>query len=128
MTQTNVGPGKWKWSAGCAVLLSAAALFSAAPASADPTDDAFVAALANGGIGVMDRNSAIAAAHTVCAELDNNQNTSVLAMSLMKGTDLSLQQSSYFVGAAMSAYCPQYIGHTDNSPNWLNPYVPLPQY
>jgi hypothetical protein len=124
----NVGPGKWKWSAVCAVLLSVAALFSAAPASADPTDDAFVAALANGGIGVMDRNSAIAAAHTVCAELDNNQNTSVLAMSLMKGTDLSLQQSSYFVGAAMSAYCPQYIGHTDNSPNWLNPYVPLPQY
>jgi len=128
MTHMNVGPGKWKWSAVCAVLLSVAALFSAAPASADPTDDAFVAALANGGIGVMDRNSAIAAAHTVCAELDNNQNTSVLAMSLMKGTDLSLQQSSYFVGAAMSAYCPQYIGHTDNSPNWLNPYVPLPQY
>ncbi len=124
----NVGPGKWKWSAVCAVLLSVAALFSAAPASADPTGDAFVAALANGGIGVTDRNSAIAAAHTVCAELDNNQNTSVLAMSLMKGTDLSLQQSSYFVGAAMSAYCPQYIGHTDNSPNWLNPYVPLPQY
>jgi hypothetical protein len=124
----NVGPGKWKWSAVCAVLLSVAALFSAAPASADPTDDAFVAALANGGIGVKDRNSAIATAHTVCAELDNNQNTSVLAMSLMKGTDLSLQQSSYFVGAAMSAYCPQYIGHTDNSPNWLNPYVPLPQY
>jgi hypothetical protein len=128
MTQTNVGPGKWKWSAGCAVLLSAAALLSAAPASADPTDDAFVAALAKDDIGITDRNTAIAAAHTVCDELDNNQNTSVLAMNLMKDTGLSLQQSSYFVGASMSAYCPQYIGHTDNSPNWLNPYVPVPQW
>jgi len=30
-------------------------------------------------------NTAIAMAHTVCAELDNNQETSVVAMSLMKG-------------------------------------------
>src|SRR5512140_2048619 len=126
MTQTNVGPGKWKWSAGCAVLLSAAALLSAAPASADPTDDAFVAALEKDGIGITDRNSALAAAHTVCDELDNNQNTNTLAVSLMKGTGLSLQQSSYFVGASMSAYCPQHIGHTDNSPpNWLNPPFPV---
>jgi hypothetical protein len=43
-------------------------------------------------------------------------------------TDLSLKQSSYFVGASMSAYCPQYIGHTDNSLNWLKPYSPVPQW
>ena len=128
MTYMNVGPGKWKWSTVGAVLLSAAALLSAAPASADPADDAFVAALAKDGIGITDRNTAIAAAHTVCDELANNPNTSVLAMSLMKDTELSLQQSSYFVGAAMSAYCPQYKGHTDNSPNWLNPLPPVPQW
>jgi hypothetical protein len=129
MTRTNVGPGKWKWSTVCAVPLSAAALLSAAQASADPTDDEFVAALAKGGIGVTDRNSAITAAHTVCDELANNPNTSIPAMSLMKGTDLSLKQSSYFVGASMSAYCPEYIGHTDNSPpNLVLPYNPLPQY
>jgi hypothetical protein len=124
----NVGPGKWKWSAGCTVLLSAAALLSAAPASADPPDDAFVAALAKDGIGVTERNTAIAAAHTVCDELDNNQNTSVLAMGLMKDSDLSLRQSSYFVGASMAAYCPQYMDHTDNSLNWLKPYSPVPQW
>ena len=127
MTHMNVGPGKWKWSTVCAVLLSAAALLSAAPASADPTDDAFVAALAKDGITMSGPNTAIAMAHTVCAELDNNQNTSVLAMNLMKDTDLSLKQSSYFVGASMSAYCPQYIGHTDNSLNWLKPYSSVPQ-
>src|ERR1700758_4938399 len=124
----NVGPGEWKWSTVCAVLLSAGALLSAAPASADSTDDAFVAALAKDGITTSGPNTAIAMAHSVCAELDNNQNTSALAMSLMKDNDLSLKESSYFVGASMSAYCPQYIGHTDNSLHWLKPHTPLPQW
>jgi hypothetical protein len=123
----NVSP-KWKCSTGFAVLLSAAALLSAAPASAGSPDDAFVAALAKDGITMSSPNSAIAAARTVCAELGDNQNTSVLAMSLMKDTGLSLQQSGYFVGASMSAYCPQLIGHTDNSLNWLMPYYPVPQF
>ena len=78
----NVGPGKWKWSAVCAVLLSVAALFSAAPASADPTDDAFVAALAKDGIVITDRDTAIAMAHTVCAGFDKNEKSSVLAIRL----------------------------------------------
>jgi hypothetical protein len=123
MTHMNVGPGKW--STVCAVLLSAAALLSAAPASADPTDDALVAALAKDGIVITDRDTAIAMAHTVCAGFDKNEKSSVLAMRLMKHTDLSLKQSSYFVGVSMSAYCPQYEGLTDNSLNWLNPGPPL---
>jgi hypothetical protein len=123
MTHMNVGPGKW--STVCAVLLSAAALLSAAPASADPTDDAFVAALAKDGIVITDRDTAIAMAHTVCAGFDKNEKSSVLAMRLKKHTDLSLKQSSYFVGVSMSAYCPQYEGLTDNSMNWLNPGPPL---
>jgi hypothetical protein len=122
MTHMDVGPGKW--STVCAVLLSAAALFSAAPVSAGPTDDAFVAALANDGI-VIDRNTAIAMAHTVCAGFDRNEKSSVLAMRLKKNTDLSLKQSSYFVGVSMSVYCPQYKGLTDNSMEWLNPGPPL---
>jgi Protein of unknown function (DUF732) len=123
MTHMNVGPAKW--STVCAVLLSAAALLSAAPASADPTDDALVAALAKDGIVISDRDTAIAMAHTVCAGFDKNEKSSVLAMRLMKHTDLSLKQSSYFVGVSMSAYCPQYEGLTDNSMNWLNPGPPL---
>jgi hypothetical protein len=123
MTHMNVGPGKW--STVCGVLLSAAALLSAAPASADPTDDAFVAALAKEGIVITDRNTTIAMAHAVCAGLDRTDKSSVLAMKLMKDTDLSLKQSSYFVGVSISAYCPQYIGRTDNSARWLNPGPPL---
>jgi Protein of unknown function (DUF732) len=113
--------GSGKWSTVCAVVLSAAALFSAAPASADSADDAFVAALAKGGIAITDRDTAIAMAHTVCAGLDKTNKSAVLAMKLMKDTDLSLKQSSYFIGVSISAYCPQYIGLTDNSANWLYP-------
>jgi len=109
----------------CAVLLFAAALFSAAPASADPNDGAFVDALAKGGIVVPDHNAAISIAHTVCAALDQSNKSSILAMKVMKDTDLSMKQSSYFIGAAISAYCPQYAGHTDNSTRYLNPGPPL---
>ena len=109
----------------CAVLVSAAALLSAAPASADPNDGAFVDALANGGIAFPDPNAAIAIAHSVCGELDQSNKSSILAMKVMKETDLSMKQSGYFIGAAISAYCPQYIRHTDNSTRWLNPGPPL---
>ena len=123
MTVINVGPHRW--STVCAVLLSAAALLSAAPASADPSDDAFVAALAKEGIVFPDDDTAVAIAHTVCAGFDKSNKSSVVVMKLMKDTDLSLRQSSYFVGASISAYCPQYIGLTDNSATWLLPGPPL---
>jgi len=123
MTRTNVGPEKS--STVCAVLLSAAALLSAAPASADPTDVAFVAALAKEGIVVTDHNTAIAIAHTVCAGFDKNELSSVVAMRVMKDADLSLKQASYFVGVSVAAYCPQYKGSTDNSVTWLLPAPPV---
>ena len=119
----NVRPGKW--STVCAVLLSAAALVSAAPASADQTDDAFVSALAKGGITMSDPNTAVATAHTVCAGLDTNQNASVLAMKLMQDTDLSPKESGYFIGLSVAAYCPQYKGKTHIDFSWLVP-SPLP--
>jgi hypothetical protein len=109
----------------CAVLLFVAALFSPAPASADPNDGAFHDALAKGGIVLPDDDAAIAMAHTVCTGLDHRAKPSLLAMKLMKDTDLSMKQSSYFIGAAISAYCPQYVGHTDNSTRDLNPGPPL---
>ena len=109
----------------CAVLLFLAALFSPAAASADPNDGTFVDALAKGGIVLPDQNAAIAMAHTVCAGLDQHAKPSILAMKLMKDTDLSMKQSSYFIGVAISAYCPQYAGHTDNSTRYLNPGPPL---
>jgi hypothetical protein len=119
----NVGPAKW--STLCAVLSSVAALVSAAPASADPTDDAFVAALAKEAIVFPDHSNAIATAHAVCAGLDKSNKSTILAMKLAKDTDLSLKQSGYFIGASIAAYCPQHIGQIDNSTSWLYPWPPL---
>lgn len=106
-------------------MMCVAALFSAAPASAGPTDDSFLAALANYGIAINDPNTAIAMARTVCAGFDNNQRSSILAMKVMKDTSLSPKQAGYFIGVSVSAYCPQYKGQTDGSLDWLNPGPPL---
>jgi Protein of unknown function (DUF732) len=109
----------------CSVVLSGAALFSAAPASADPNDSAFVGALAKDGIVLSDNNAVIAIAHSVCGDLDQSNKSSILAMKVMKETDLSMKKSGYFIGAAIAAYCPRYIGHTDDSTRGLNPGPPL---
>ncbi|MGO9385043.1 MAG: DUF732 domain-containing protein [Mycobacterium sp.] len=122
MTHIKLGFGKW--STVCAVLLSAAALVSAAPASADQTDDAFVAALAKGGITMSDPDAAIATAHTVCAGLDTNQDASALAMKLMQDADLSPKETGYFIGLSVAAYCPQYKGKVRVSFAWLLPGDP----
>jgi hypothetical protein len=119
----NIGPAKW--STLCAVLLSTGALVSAAPASADPTDDAFDAALIKAGITFPDHSNEIATAHAVCAGLDKSNRSTILAMKLAKDNDLSLKQSGYFIGASVAAYCPQHLGQTDNSTIWLPPYPPL---
>ncbi|OBG61070.1 hypothetical protein A9X03_09125 [Mycobacterium sp. E1715] len=116
----NVGPGTRSTIA--AAMLAAAALLSAAPAAADPSDDAFLGALADNGIVV---NDPITMARSVCAGLDRNQKTSVVAMKVMKDTSLSARQAGFFVGLSVSAYCPQYKGQTDGSLDWLNPLPPL---
>jgi hypothetical protein len=97
----------------------------AAPASADATDDAVVAALAKRNIQLSDRDTTLAEAHMVCDGLDKHYKTSALAMKLVGDTDLNFSQSSFFIGVAVAAYCPQYKGHGDTSMSWLNPSPPL---
>ncbi|MCV7381664.1 hypothetical protein BST11_22650 [Mycobacterium alsense] len=123
MTRTAVGAARW--SAFGAVLLSAAALLGAAPAAADPTDDAFLAALAKNGITISNPDTALSMARKVCTGLDNGQPSTALAMRIVKDTDLSPRQAGYFVGVSVAAYCPQYKGNTDDSLNWLVPFPPM---
>jgi hypothetical protein len=108
----------------CAVLLSAAALLSAAPASADDNDDAFVAALENYGIDIGSRDGAIAMGHNVCAALDNGRDESFLVLDVIHDTNLSARQAGYFVGVSVAAYCPQYKGTLDPSMRQLLPAFP----
>lgn len=88
------------------------ALACATPASADATDDAVVVALAKRNIVINDQNrdAMLAEAHMVCDGLDKHYNASALAMKLVGDTDLNASQSSFFIGVAVSAYCPQYKG------------------
>lgn len=113
------------WSAVCALLLFATVPLFSASAAADPADDAFIASLTNYGIEVRDSGTAIAMAHRVCTGFDNNVNASVLAMKVKHDTDLSMRESSYFVGLSVAAYCPQYRGQIDGSLIWLIPGPPL---
>ena|ERR1700759_441567 len=110
-----------------AALLLAAATACAAPASADGTDDAVVAALAKRNIVITDdnRDAMLGEAHMVCNGLDNHMKTSALAMKLVGDTDLNASQSSFFIGVAIAAYCPQYKGHSDPSARWMLPLPPL---
>ena len=124
MTRTNVGPGKPAIIG--AVLLSVAALFTAAPASADETDDAFVAARGKNGIDISDRNTAITMGHNVCAALDSGHDSSSLVLDVVHDAHLPARQAGYFVGASVAAYCPQYKGTLDPSLTWLLPGF-LPQ-
>lgn len=123
MAHTNALRGKLLTA--FAALPSAAALLCAAPASADATDDAVLAALSNYGITISDRDSALATAHAVCAELDRHQSSSVVAMKVVRDTNLSAKQAGYFVGVSIAAYCPQYKGATDPSVIWLLPQFPF---
>src|ERR1700749_793719 len=102
-----------RWPTRGAVALSAVAVFCAAPASADATDDAVVAALAKHNILINDdnRDAMLAEAHMVCSGLDKHYKTSALAMKLVGDTDLSVSQSSCFIGLAGAAYCPQSKGY-----------------
>ncbi|OBJ09406.1 DUF732 domain-containing protein [Mycobacterium sp. 1465703.0] len=94
--------------AACAILLAAATLVFTSPASADETDDAFIAGLANGGITMPDNVDAIATARTVCARLDVNPYAPVVAFVLARDSFLSPRQAGYFVGLSVATYCPQY--------------------
>lgn len=104
MTHTRAMTAKWSMIAA----IPLAALVFAAPASADQTDDAFVAALEKRGIVFPSDAAAIAAARNVCAGLDNGQTPAGLTLALAKTTFLSARDAGYFIGASVASYCPQY--------------------
>ncbi|WP_242657532.1 DUF732 domain-containing protein [Mycobacterium intracellulare] len=108
MTTTNLDLGKW--STISAVLFLLASPLLAAPASADKTDRAFLAALQQHGIAFTDDDAAIATAHSVCDGLDQGQTRSSLALSLVKNTSLSAHEAGYFLGVSVASYCPQHNG------------------
>jgi len=100
-----------------AVVLSAAALLSAARAAADQTDDAYIASLQKYGIAVTNRDQAIATGHMVCSGLDKGQSRANLVLSIIKDTTLSARSAGYIITASVASYCPQYGRTVPDAPS-----------
>ena len=91
-----------------AALLSIAALSTAAPASADETDEIYLQALEMGGITITNRTAAIAMGHTVCTALDQGVKPTGVVATLMGSAGLSPTEAGHTLGVSVAAYCPQY--------------------
>jgi hypothetical protein len=94
-----------------ALLGFAAQTVPAAHADAD-TGGTFLSALTAKGITFGSRPAAIAAAHEVCAELDQGQQASDVANTVMTQTNLDGYHAGFFVGASIAAMCPRHANST----------------
>ena len=69
----------------------------------------FHGALTSKGITFASRQSAIAAGHEVCDELDQGMQASDVANNVMTQSGLDGYHAGFFVGASIAAFCP---GHS----------------
>jgi hypothetical protein len=94
-----------------ALALSAGVLASglawAAPAQADATDDAFLAALSNAGVGTADPTNAAALGQQVCPMLAQpGQSAADVAGKVADAGGMSPGPATMFTGIASSLFCP----------------------
>jgi hypothetical protein len=79
----------------------------AAPAQADPTDDAFINALSNAGVGVTNPADAVQLGQSVCPMLSQPGQTAADAASqVANAAGMSLGPATMFTGLAISIFCP----------------------
>jgi hypothetical protein len=93
----------------------AMALPAAAPAQADPTDDAFIDALSNAGVGVTDPADAAALGQSVCPMLSEpGQTAADAAAQVADAAGMSLGPATMFTGLAISVFCPGAVASIGN--------------
>jgi hypothetical protein len=68
----------------------------------------FHGALSSRGIIFASRQAATAAGHEVCNELDQGQQASDVANTVMTQTNLDGYHAGFFVGASIAAFCPRH--------------------
>ncbi len=101
----------------------ATGLVWAAPAQADTTDDAFLSALTNAGIGTADPTDAAALGQQVCPMLAQpGQTAADVAGKVADAGGMSLGPATMFTGIAISLFCPAAVSSIANgqSPIPLN--------
>ena len=95
----------------------------AAPAQADPTDDAFLSALTNAGIGTADPINATALGQQVCPMLAQpGQTAADVAAKVADAGGMSLGPATMFTGIAISLFCPAAVSSIANGES----PIPLP--
>jgi len=85
---------------------AAVAMLAAPTASADPNDDAFLDALASKGITYPSTDYAISTGHQVCDLVSDGQEPTDVAIEISNNSGLPVEDTGFFVGAAIGAYCP----------------------
>jgi hypothetical protein len=85
-----------------------AALISAGMAGATTTDDMFVNVLADQGIQPPSTKEAVSLATDVCKMFDKGQSLYDAVGSVSSTTDLTTDDSAFFVGASIATYCPEH--------------------
>jgi hypothetical protein len=68
----------------------------------------FLGALTSKGITFASRQSAIAAGHEVCDELDQGRQASDVGNDVMTQTNLDGYHAGFFVGVSIAAFCPRH--------------------
>ncbi|MDQ1578560.1 MAG: hypothetical protein QOE21_1247 [Microbacteriaceae bacterium] len=93
----------------------ATALAVAAPAHADPlTDNNFLGALTNAGIGYNDPGSTQQLGQSICPMLVEPGKNMASIYSTVSNNGINPAMASFFTGIAISMYCPQMMGSIGN--------------
>ena len=92
----------------------ATAVTVAAPAHADPTNDSFLNALTNAGIGFNDPNATTALGQSVCPMLVEPGKSFASVASSVGNQGISPEMASFFTGIAISMYCPSMMSGLGN--------------
>jgi Protein of unknown function (DUF732) len=106
-----------------ALALLASSLVWAAPAQADTTDDAFLSALTDAGIGTADPANAAALGQQICPMLaEPGQTAADVAAQVADAGGMSLGPATMFTGIAISLFCPTAVSSVANGQS----PIPLP--
>jgi len=101
----------------------ASGLMWVAPAQADTTDDAFLSALTNAGVGMPDPGDAAALGQQVCPMLAQpGQTAADVAAKVADAGGMSLGPATMFTGIAISLFCPAAVSSIANGQS----PIPLP--
>jgi Protein of unknown function (DUF732) len=91
-------------------LLTTGAVVAAAPAQAEPADDAFLVALTDAGVGAADPASAVALGQQVCPMLaEPGQTAADVTAKVADVGGMSLGPATMFTGIAISMFCPAMV-------------------